>query len=360
MNSSPPGPSIGVLAVNYNGGQAILNCLHALTRQSTPLEEILVVDNGSTDGSPVEISRRYPDARLVELPQNLGLSKAHNIGLRQATAEALLVIDDDVYVDADCIGHLERARKEWEAAVVCPRILLYPENRVIQCDGAAPHFVGTLRLRHPFQPLDETPSETAEVSACIGACMLVDRACVLASGGFDEEYFFYFEDLEFSLRMRGLGHRIVCEPRALVYHDRGTGRPELSFRGHEAYPVRRAYFHIRHRLMTLLIHYRPRTLVVLAPVLLLYEIVTLAVCLRRGWARHWWAALRSVWAARGHLADRRRFVMQNRRRGDGQLLTGGDIPLAPGFLHGAFERRAVGILSASLNLYWKLCRPLLG
>jgi GT2 family glycosyltransferase len=167
-----------------------------------------------------------------------------------------------------------------------------------------------------------------EVGACIGACMLVDRDAVLDAGGFDERYVFYFEDLEFSLRMRALGHSILCVPEAIVHHDRGRGTPGLSYRGQGTYPHRRAYLTMRHRLLTMITHYRLRTLLILSPALALYEVATLALALKNGWIRPWMEAW--LWQAR-NFADirRQRRIMQARRQvPDRVLLSGGALPLA--------------------------------
>jgi GT2 family glycosyltransferase len=190
--------------------------------------------------------------------------------------------------------------------------------------------------------------------------MLVNRKIVLAAGGFDEAYFFYFEDLEFSLRMRTLGYSIVCETKAIVHHDMGVGTPLLSFRANTPYPTRRAFFNIRHRLMTLLIHYRLRTLIVLSPVLMLYELAMFAIVIKRGWLSIWWEAVVSIFKNKHHIFARRIFVSRNRRRFDRELLRGGELPFAYGFIQNRREQMAVRALSLILNLYWRMVKNSIG
>jgi len=353
-------PSVSALVVNHNGGQEILNCLEALTHQQVLLDQIILVDNASTDGSPAQVSKRYPQVKILRLEDNYGLSKARNIGLKEISSDYVLVVDDDVYLDSDSLDYLWQAQIKYSAAVVCPRILLHPEKVIVQCDGAAPHFVGTMKLRHAFKPVNELDNDVTEVQACIGACMLVDREIIVAAGGYDENLFFYFEDLEFTLRIRSLGYKIICEPKALVYHDRGLGTPLLSFRGRGPYPKKRAYFNIRHRWIVILTHYKTRTLLVLFPVLLVYEIATVSVVIMRGWIKSWLRALMSIFVDHKNVANRRNFVQQNRRRRDKDLLSGGQLPLAQGFLSGKLEIIAVGALSWCLDIYWKLVRNWIG
>ncbi len=359
MNEKPT-QTISAVIVNHNGGREIINCLNALFDQSFFLEKIIVEDNASTDNSPSNILLKFPDVDLIKLDQNFGPSKARNIGLKSTCSDLVLLLDDDVYVHDDCIRKLHDTYKQYHPAMICPRILLHHDRTTVQCDGAEPHFIGMMKSRHAYQPVSALPSKTCEVTACISACMLVNRKAALSCGGFDESYFIYFEDLEFSLKLRSMGYSILCEPEAVVYHDSGAGTPNLSFRGNNAYPEKRVYFNIRHRLLTLLIHYRLRTLIVLAPMLLLYEVSMLAVVIRRGWLKTWHKAIVSVLKSKKHIMAKRKSMASRRVRHDRELLLGGSLPFAPGFIKNRPEQLAVNFLSAILNLYWRMTKNLIG
>jgi GT2 family glycosyltransferase len=352
--------SVSALVVNHNGGQDVLNCLNALLQQPFPLEEIVVVDNASTDNSQSNILKQFPGVNLIQLDQNLGLSKARNIGLNRVSSDLVLILDDDVYVHKDCIHQLYRTYMRYRPAVVCPRILLFPDTKTVQCDGAEPHFIGTLKLRHTYHSQNTLALATTEVLGCIGACRLVNRKVVLSSAGFDDLYFLYFEDLEFSLRIRSFGYSIICEPKAIVFHDRGAGTPGLSFRRETQYPKKRVYIKIRCRLMTLLIHYKLRTLLVLFPAISLYELAIFLGVIKRGWHRVWLKAILSIAKDKAYIVARRKFIAANRRRCDRELLSGGQLPFARGFTQDGWERMAVRALSAILDLYWKTVKNMIG
>jgi GT2 family glycosyltransferase len=351
---------VGAVVVNYNGGDRILRSLQALREQHPPLHEVVVVDNGSTDGSIARIRQTDPAVRIIELGENRGLPAARNAGLRTLTTELALSIDSDVYLDPDCVGRLVAAQERESAEVVCPRIVLLPERSLVQCDGAWLYFLGTLGLRHGSRPLPSLPRETAPVGGCIGACLLMDREPILQAGGFEDLFFFYFEDLEFSLRLRGRGYRFICEPAALAHHDRGEGTPGLSFRGKGSYPLRRAYLSMRHRWLAILIHYRWRTLLVLSPALAIYELATIGFAVRRGWLREWARAWRWLVSHRGEIAGLRRREQAAKVRPDRDLLEAGDLPLAPGTLRSSLGRRMGALLSWTLGAYWKMARGLAG
>lgn len=351
--------TVAAVVVNHNGGERVVNTVRALLEQQTPLREVIVVDNASTDGSVDRIREAFDEVDVLDMGENAGLPAARNAGLRLTHADLVLLIDNDVYVSSDCIDRMIRAYLELgEPAVVCPRIILLPEEDVVQADGAAAHFVGTMMLRHAYRPVADLADETSEVGGCIGACMLLDRQRVLDAGGFDEAYFFYFEDLEFSLRMRSLGHRFVCESAAVVYHDRGRGTPGLSFRGKGEYPLKRATLTLRHRLMTMLIHYRVSTLLLLSPALAVYEFASMVMAIAQGWGGAWLRAW--AWQVRHwrRIATRRRQMQRDRKRGDRDLLMAGPLPLTPGLVQSPFALAAVNTLSTVLTLYWQGVRRL--
>jgi GT2 family glycosyltransferase len=354
-------PTVGAVVVNYNGGERALRTLAALHGQNYPLREIIVVDNGSRDGTPELIRRVFPFVRVLDLGDNRGLTIARNRGLRELGTTLALVLDHDVYVAEDCIANLVRAHLAEQVTVVCPRIRLVPERDIVQTDGAAVHFLGGLVMRNGFQPSSLTPAIPGCVGGAIGACMLMQREQVIAAGGFDELMFFYQEDLEFSLRMRTAGHRIWCETSAEVFHERADGTPGLSFRGSGPYPKRRAYLMMRHRLATILIHYRLRTLFVLFPVLLLSEIAGLASAAKKGWAAQWFRAWWWQFTNAAHIGSRRRRVQRLRTVDDKDLLDGGQPPIAHGYLApGGAERRLFNVFSSVVNGYWQVARNWIG
>jgi GT2 family glycosyltransferase len=349
-------PTVGVVVVNYNGGERILRVLGALQRQRFPLAEVVVVDNASSDGSPARIRRDFPGTRIVALADNEGLSVARNVGLHELGTTLALLLDHDVYVEKDCVEKLVRAWQREHPTVVVPRVRLLPESDVVQADGAALHFLGTMILRNGHQPVDHVPALAGLVNGCIGACMLLDRQRVILAGGFDELFFFYFEDLEFSMRLRERGHRFWFEPSALVYHERAEGTPDLSFRGRGRYPPRRAYFTMRNRLLSMLIHYRLRTLLLLSPVLSLYELASFFVACKKGWPAQWWRAWSWQLSHLPTIVARRRQMQRLRRVEDRELLVGGPPPLAPAFLESPTDVKLHAWFSRLVNGYWDHAR----
>jgi GT2 family glycosyltransferase len=346
--------------VNFNGGDRVLRAVDALMRQRYPFAEIVVVDNGSSDGSPARICTAFPTVRLIQQETNEGLPRARNVGLAALQTTLAFVVDHDIYADERCVEAMVRAYVAEHPAVVCPRIRLLPDRDIVQVEGASPHFLGTLVLRHGYQSVLDTPADPCEVDGCTGGCMLVHRECIIDAGGFDESFFFYLEDLEFSLRLRGRGLRFWCEPVAEVFHEPASGTPGLAFRGRGSYPARRAYYTMRNRLQVVLIHYRCRTLLVMSPVLALYELATFVTALKKGWPAQWLRAW--SWQIRNvrSVIARRRVVQSRRTVADRDLLVGGRPPLAPGFVTSRIEDRLLQLFSGLVNGYWSLARRWVG
>ena len=348
--------TVTAVVTNHNGGHGVLECIQSLLSQSFVLNGVIVVDNGSTDGSAQKIRECFREIQVIELNENRGPSVARNVGLWRAQTDLVLFIDDDVQLEFDCIEKLVNAFNNQQATVVCPRICLLPDQKIVQADGAASHFLGTMILRHSYQSIVGLHTEMSPVDGCISACLLCKRQTMIEAGGFNELYFFQFEDLEVSIRLRALGHRFICEPLAVAYHDRGEGTKGLSFRGKGIYPARRAYLTMRNRLLTILIHYRIRTIILLFPALTVYEIAVLILVCTKGWLRLWisgWFWLIQNWKS---IYRYRRWIQRRRVLNDNQLLTGGPIPIAPGFLGSEKAALATTYLSAFLNAYWQLAR----
>lgn len=352
--SSPP--SVSAVITNYNSKGSILRALQALSNQDTQLAQIIVVDNGSKDDAG-GIRSSFPQVHLIQLQTNTGLTHARNLGLAQADSDYVLFVDDDVYLAPDCVGLLLRTALESQAAVVCPRIVFHPGGDRIQCDGAAIHFAGMLVLNQNDAPTQGTPAEPHAVGGFIGACILAQRQPLLDLGGFDEDYFFYFEDMELSYRLMALGHAVWCEPRAIALHDRGEGTPGLSFRGSGAYPRRRAYLTLRNSWLTVMLHYRLRTLLALSPVFGVLKFGSLAQAIARGWWREWFGAAISLLREAPAILARRRRWQRQRRLPDRDLLTGGPLPFAAGFIEGAALKAAVRVMGAGFDRYWAWISP---
>jgi GT2 family glycosyltransferase len=347
-------PDLAAVVVNYNGGRKVVRAIEALREHAPEITQIILVDNGSTDDSIATIRARYPTVDILELGANLGLPAGRNVGLARATTDQVLMVDTDVFVTPGCVAEMLAVAERFGAAAVCPRIVLLPGGDTVQCDGAMPHYVGTLGLINAGAPREGAAPAAAPVGGLIGAIMLLDRRTVIDAGGFNELYFLYSEDLDFSLRLRLQGYEIVCAPQAVAEHDRGTGTVGLAFRGAGAYPPRRAFYTFRDRWLTIALYYSRRSLLLFAPALLAYELLALAFAVRRGLLRQWFAAHAWLIRHRDEIRRQRRTLQARRIRPDSDLLSGTALSIAPGLVRSRIARRMASGVGGLLASYWRL------
>lgn len=351
---------VSAVVCNYNGERYLPACLDALLALEGGVDEILVVDNASEDGSLALLADRYPGVRVIARPSNDGPVRARNEGMRAARNRFVLAVDNDAVVRPDLLGKLvAAANMRPDAVIVQPRSVFLHEPTRVHYDGGSFHYVGLIALRNFYTPLEAARgSGVLDVDVAVSVCLLVDRDTVLAAGGYDEVYFILFEDLDLSYRLRAAGHAILSVEDAIVLHDAGT--PGVSFREGKRYPASRVFYHSRNRWVFMLKCFRWRTLIVSLPGLVAYELAWLLFAVAKGgafaWVRGKWAVLRHL----GRLARDRAAVQRARRVPDSALLIGGPMTVTPALEQGGAARSVLAMLDAVLRAWWRIARRLAG
>jgi hypothetical protein len=350
-------PAVSAVVCNYNGEAYLGDCLESVLAEGP--DEVIVVDDASTDGSVRLVRERFPGVELIRLSENRGPCAARNAGMRAARHRWVLAVDNDAVLGPGVLARLCAALEEHpEACLAQTRSVLFDDPARVHYDGGGFHYLGLIALRNFYAPLERAEGRgVVEADALVAICALLDRDVVLAHGGYDEELFYLAEDLDLSLRLRLAGQRLLSVEDALVKHRGGTAG--LSFRG-GGYPARRVFLHARNRRRILFKCYRWRTLLLVAPAFGLYELVWVLFALRSGelgahlrgrlaFVRSWRSVLRA-----------RAGVQALRRVPDRALLAGGPLVLSPALLERGAARAAARALDAVLRAWWGLVRPLCG
>jgi GT2 family glycosyltransferase len=344
--------------INYNGEAYLRESLPTALRQANRFQEILLVDNGSTDGSPDMVERDFPAVRVVRMDDNRGAGAARNAGIREARTDLILFLDNDVFLLEGCVERLVDALRDHPNAIAAAPSVIYAKSPgTVQYCGADNHYLGLMILRAANTPLAQADPAIRRTESLVTACFLIDRSRLPDDHPFDEVYFYHMEDHDLGVRLRALGHAILAVPQAHVLH--GDGQAGLSIRQVGKYTPKRVYFLIRNRWLFLLKIYRLRSLLLLAPILFLYECVQLTMVLRKGWIREWVRAAGWMISEFPTVLDRRRSVQTARKVPDRELFSDGPIPLRGELAKGRFElagRRVLDFISAR---YWQAVRPLL-
>jgi GT2 family glycosyltransferase len=211
---------VAVVIVNWNSGQLLSQCLHALISQTTKIDSIVVVDNASSDDSLAAVESRYPQVKIIRLNRNTGFAAANNhavSGLNNVAWIALL--NPDAFPDADWLVRLlNAARQHPEYQCFASRMLLEEDSGRLDGTGDVYHVSGQVWRRHRGQKAESTDLKIDEVFAPCAAAALYRRDVLLEVGGFDESYFAYLEDVDLGFRLRLAGYRCLYVPGAIVRH----------------------------------------------------------------------------------------------------------------------------------------------
>ncbi len=344
--------------INYNGAGFLPATLSVACALADRFAAIVVIDNGSQDGSVELIERDFPAVKIVRLPENLGAGGARNAGLREAPTDLILFIDNDVALTERCVDSLLAAIAQNPNAALAAAAIIYAHQRdTMQYDGAECHFLGMQTLLDEDRPLTSISSEVRKVGSMSTCCFIADRSRLPRDEFFDESFFYMFEDHDFGVRVRARGPEVLSVPAAHCYH--GAGTSGLSIRQLGTYSSKRVYYLIRNRWLFVLKNFSARTLVVMAPLFLFYELSQLLIVTKKGWIRHWWQSLTWIVSNLPKILEQRRRIQRLRTVPDRQILVGGRIPFRRELTAGAIERAALAVLDAIVVSYWKVAGKLI-
>lgn len=225
-------PRVEIIILNYNGREDTRECLHSLESLDYPNYHITIIDNGSQDGLGELVKRDFPQVRYIYSPVNLRFAGGNNLAIKQAMAEGfdyVLLLNNDTVVDRSFLKFLvEAIQASGEFGLGAPKMYYFNPTDVIWFAGGMID-IKRAYLRHfgIGQKDDGQFDKVKEVSFLNGACLLIKAEVVAKIGMLDEDYFLYGEDVDFCLRARKAGYRLVYEPRAKIWHKISRSTPQL-------------------------------------------------------------------------------------------------------------------------------------
>lgn len=247
--SAGDGPTVSVLMVNYNGGEVLEQALRHLFSVRDEWHEVILADNGSSDGSPARVQAEFPDLRLLRLGANLGFGTANNRAAEEATGQYLLLLNSDAWPRPGALTALVRHLDENpRAALIAPR-LVYPDGRLQFNWAPTTSVLGETiqRLRNPLEGISWLHRmQPAGRGWFTAACVLVRREAFEQVGGFDEDFFLYFEDVDLCLRLRAAGWDLKEATDAEAVHLKG-GSQSATVGTQLNYRLGQARYYRKHR-----------------------------------------------------------------------------------------------------------------
>jgi len=212
--------TVAVLIVNWNGGDLLTRCLESVQQQRRRPDHVVVVDNASSDDSLKRAAHVLSGVELIQLPSNVGFARANNIAARAARQfDALALLNPDAVAEPAWLDELVRAaERDSNTAGFASQMLLASTPQYLDGAGDSYHVSGRAWRNGHRVSSTTWPADDVEVFGPCAAAALYRREAFDEVGGFDEQYFCYFEDVDLAFRLRLRGYRCVYVHSAVVRH----------------------------------------------------------------------------------------------------------------------------------------------
>ncbi len=214
-------PLVSIIIINYNGKSYLEKCLESIKKIKYDNLEIIVVDNNSTDGTMEFLVQNYPSIITLKLDKNYGFAKPNNMAAKIAKGDFLLFLNNDTEVTPNFLTELVQVLVGNDQIGICQSLLLKPNGKI----DSSGDFIDTIGVVYNSKkPIDKI----REISSARGASMIIRKKLFLDLGGFDEEFFVSFEDVDLGWRTWIKGYRVVINPKSIVYHHGGKTHDSIK------------------------------------------------------------------------------------------------------------------------------------
>jgi GT2 family glycosyltransferase len=295
--------AVSIVIPNWNGLRFLPACLVSIQQQQINSWQIIVVDNGSSDGSLDYLRTEQPQVRLIALPENRGFSAAVNAGILSSDAPYIFLLNNDTELPSDCLAHLLKAAEALpEYDVFAPKMLSFQQRDVL--DGAGDAYLrGGAGYRLGTMEKDSVIyNQPGPVfGACAGAALyrssLFDRI-----GLFDEDFFAYLEDVDFNLRLNRAGSKAWYVPAAAVYHI-GSASSGSKF---NPFTIRLS---TRNSIYVLLKQYSFSLFIRFLPVIAIYQFFWFIFSVKKGHLRAYCQGMAEAWSGCRKMRKKRQEIL---------------------------------------------------
>lgn len=303
---------VSIIIVNYRDYDMTEDCLHSLTATTYPDYEVIVVDNESDPDELEKLARKFPAFHFFGSDQNLYYAGGNNLGIKEARGDLIILLNNDTKVTPGWLEPLVNFARENPKSFCQPQIFFMDRPEVINSAGNTMNVFGfsfPLGIGQKVGGL----KEPAEVFYCSGACVAATREALDAVGLLDSLLYNYYEDVNWGWRARLLGIRSFVVPESVIYHKWGGSYSNKL-------GPKKFFYLERARMVSVLRNFTARTLVVLAPSLLLIDVAMGIYCIKSGMFREKLAAGIDVWKNLGSIMSERRLIQSTRKVSDTQII----------------------------------------
>ncbi|HMO04859.1 MAG TPA: glycosyltransferase family 2 protein [Kiritimatiellia bacterium] len=336
-------PDVSIVIANHNGADALMLTIPSLMNQiGVHVQEILLVDNQSTDDSIARVSQAFPSVRIVSTGSNRGPNVARQLGIDQVNSPLVLVMDNDLVLSPEYISKLANVFElHPESGAVSGKIRYYHQPDQVQYNGVDIHYIGEIRLHDP------AARGTRRCTTVSAGAMLVSREVVQRLGGFDPDYVFGWEDGDLAYRMSLAGNPCWIVSEANAFH-------QSKVRG-----LKWVKLQVRNRWWFLRKNYHARTFWLALPAILLFQVAVGILLVIKGHGREFLAGTWEGWRNGRTLAQKRQSVQRWRRVSDRDLLCGDRFYVPQEVNRNLLARGLASLLFAVFSIYWLAIRLLI-
>jgi GT2 family glycosyltransferase len=229
-------PSIYIILINYNGYKDTIECVQSLRKINYENYKIIIVDNASTDDSIFHLKNSLKECILIESKYNFGFAGGNNLGIQYAlktNAEYILLLNNDTIVEPNFLGNMiEPLYNDKNIGIVGSKIMYYPQKNVIWYGGGKIDWFKFVGVHFGMKEIDKGQCDNSkEIDFMTGCCMLIKKEVFEKVGLLADEYFMYFEDVDYCVRSKQAGYKIWYNHKAVIYHKVGlsAGGEESPF-----------------------------------------------------------------------------------------------------------------------------------
>jgi GT2 family glycosyltransferase len=300
--------TVAIFIINWESSSLLLRCLECIVRQESRVAMVAVLDNGSKDPIPEEFYTKFPSVLFSNSTENIGFAAGNNLLFRYSTGcRWIALVNPDAFLEPDWLNKMLSAADEHpEYSFFASRLVQAANHDILDGDGDMLHACGLARREDNGQSVSGRAIEPREVFSPCAAAALYRRDALEAVGGFDEDFFCYFEDVDLGFRLRLAGHRCLLVPEAVAYHvgSATTGGQHGDF----------AVYHGHRNLVWTYVKNMPSTLFwLLLPLHIALNLVTIIWFSLQGQGAVILKAKRDAFCGIPHMWKKRHNIQRNRR-----------------------------------------------
>lgn len=344
---------ITIAILNYNGIEILEETIRSFIAHDYEPKEIIMVDDGSSDGSVDFVKERFPEVNIYEMDRNTkNLNKVRNMAIKKANSRLVFLTDNDITIERGCLTTLISYINSSKNVAICtPRLLYHDHPDVINIDGGRQHYLGTTVAFNRDAPLNECLELEIPQTRTGGGIFLADKSKLEEVKLFDDEYLMgWGDDGELYQRLQLMGYECWHIASAVCYHKVKEWTSERHFR---------AMAQVYNRWRLILITYSVRTILFCLPMFVVYEVLILAFFSYKKFPLLYFEGNLKVLSDLPGILKQRKRIQTHRKVSDKEILVSGKVFMSNQHATNKLVSTSVEIVSFIYNAYWYLIKRLL-